>query len=146
MSKVLILNGPNLNLLGKREPEIYGRTSLQDLEQTLSAKAPINMQLDFFQSNHEGIMIERIHNLLDDPLSGIVINPGAWTHTSIALRDALVAVKTPFVEVHISNVCAREEFRHRSYFSDLALAVIAGCGFAGYEFALETLHRHFKDS
>ncbi|MDB4020914.1 type II 3-dehydroquinate dehydratase [Litorivicinus sp.] len=146
MSKVLILNGPNLNLLGKREPEIYGQTTLQDLQKTLSATAPINMQLEFFQSNHEGIMIDRIHNLLDDPLSGIVINPGAWTHTSIALRDALAAIKTPFVEVHISNVHGREAFRHHSYFSDLALAVIAGCGFAGYGFALETLHKHFKDS
>ena len=146
MSKVLILNGPNLNLLGKREPEIYGQTTLQDLQKTLSATAPINMQLEFFQSNHEGIMIDRIHNLLDDPLSGIVINPGAWTHTSIALRDALAAIKTPFVEVHISNVHGREAFRHHSYFSDLALAVIAGCGLAGYGFALETLHKHFKDS
>ena len=91
-------------------------------------------------------MIDRIHNLLDDPLSGIVINPGAWTHTSIALRDALAAIKTPFVEVHISNVHGREAFRHHSYFSDLALAVIAGCGLAGYGFALETLHKHFKDS
>jgi 3-dehydroquinate dehydratase-2 len=144
MSKILVLNGPNLNLLGRREPEVYGATTLQDLENGLIAKAPAGMSLEFYQSNHEGEIIDRIHQLMDQPVDGIVINPGAWTHTSVAIRDALSAVNVPFVEVHISNVHAREAFRHHSYFSDIALAVIAGCGIQGYRFALETLNRHLK--
>ena len=144
MPKVLILNGPNLNLLGRREPDIYGSTSLDDLEPTLQANIPEGMQLDFFQTNHEGEMIERVHQLIDTPVEGIVINPAAWTHTSVAIRDALIAVNTPLVEVHISNVHAREAFRRHSYVSDIALAVIAGCGLKGYAFALETLNQHLK--
>jgi 3-dehydroquinate dehydratase-2 len=144
MSKVLVLNGPNLNLLGRREPDVYGATTLQDLENGLIAKAPAGMSLEFYQSNHEGEIIDRIHQLMDEPVDGIVINPGAWTHTSVAIRDALSAVNVPFVEVHISNVHAREAFRHHSYFSDIALAVIAGCGIQGYTFALETLNRHLR--
>lgn len=145
MAEVLVLNGPNLNLLGRREPHIYGATTLLELEQSLVAKAPDDMSLTFFQTNHEGEMIERIQQLLDQPVSGIVINPAAWTHTSVAIRDALAATRIPFVEIHISNVHTREPFRHTSYFSDLALAVIAGCGLQGYEFALTTLHQHLKD-
>ncbi len=145
MAEVLVLNGPNLNLLGRREPHIYGATTLLELEQSLVAKAPNGMSLTFFQTNHEGEMIERIQQLLDQPVSGIVINPAAWTHTSVAIRDALAATRIPFVEIHISNVHTREPFRHTSYFSDLALAVIAGCGLQGYEFALTTLHQHLKD-
>ena len=144
MSKMLVLNGPNLNLLGRREPGVYGTTTLQELENNLSANAPSGMALEFFQSNHEGQMIDRIHRVMDEPVDGIVINPGAWTHTSVALRDALSAVVAPFVEVHISNVHAREAFRHHSYLSDIALAVIAGCGIQGYTFALETLDQRLK--
>jgi 3-dehydroquinate dehydratase-2 len=144
MPKVLILNGPNLNLLGRREPDIYGSTSLDDLEPILGANIPEGMQLNFFQTNHEGEMIERIHQLMDTPVEGIVINPAAWTHTSVAIRDALIAVNTPLVEVHISNVHAREAFRRHSYVSDIALAVIAGCGLQGYAFALETLNQHLE--
>ena len=144
MSKVLVLNGPNLNLLGRREPGVYGATTLQDLENGLLANAPSGIVLEFFQSNHEGQMIDRIHRVMDEPVDGIVINPGAWTHTSVAIRDALSAVAPPFVEVHISNVHAREVFRHHSYLADIALAVIAGCGMQGYTFALETLKKHLK--
>jgi len=144
MSKILVLNGPNLNLLGRREPGVYGTTTLQELENNLSANAPSGMALEFFQSNHEGQMIDRIHRVMDEPVDGIVINPGAWTHTSVAIRDALSAVAVPFVEVHISNVHAREAFRHHSYLSDIALAVIAGCGMQGYTFALETLDQRLK--
>ena len=144
MSKMLVLNGPNLNLLGRREPGVYGTTTLQELENNLSANAPSGMALEFFQSNHEGQMIDRIHRVMDEPVDGIVINPGAWTHTSVAIRDALSAVAVPFVEVHISNVHAREAFRHHSYLSDIALAVIAGCGMQGYIFALETLDQRLK--
>ena len=144
MSKMLVLNGPNLNLLGRREPGVYGTTTLQELENNLSANAPSGMALEFFQSNHEGQMIDRIHRVMDEPVDGIVINPGAWTHTSVAIRDALSAVAVPFVEVHISNVHAREAFRHHSYLSDIALAIIAGCGMQGYTFALETLDQRLK--
>jgi 3-dehydroquinate dehydratase II len=144
MSKVLVLNGPNLNLLGRREPDIYGETTLDQLAQMLKDSGPTAMQLEFFQSNHEGAMIDRVHQLIDQPMDGVVINPGAWTHTSVAIRDALSAAKKPIVEVHISNVHAREAFRHHSYFSDIALAVIAGCGMRGYFFALEILDQHLK--
>ena len=144
MRKVLILNGPNLNLLGRREPGIYGSTSLDDLETILGSNVPKGMHLSFFQSNHEGKMIERIHQLMDIPVDGVVINPAAWTHTSVAIRDALIAVNIPLIEVHISNVHAREAFRRHSYVSDIALAVIAGCGIHGYAFALETLNQHLN--
>ena len=144
MSKVLVLSGPNLNLLGRREPEVYGATTLDQLAQMLEDAAPTAMQLEFFQSNHEGAMIDRIHQLMDQPIDGIVINPGAWTHTSVAIRDALSAIKTPIVEVHISNIHARETFRHHSYFSDIAIAVIAGCGMQGYLCALQTLDQQVK--
>jgi len=144
MPKVLILNGPNLNLLGRREPDIYGTTKLDDLETILGSNAPRGMQLSFFQTNHEGEMIERIQQIMDTPVEGVVINPAAWTHTSVAIRDALVAINTPLVEVHISNIHAREAFRRHSYVSDIALAVIAGCGIQGYAFALETLNQKLK--
>ena len=144
MPKVLILNGPNLNLLGRRESDIYGSTNLNDLETILGSNSPQGMQLIFFQTNHEGEMIERIHQLMDTPVDGVIINPAAWTHTSLAIRDALIAVTIPLVEVHISNIHAREAFRHHSYVSDIALAVIAGCGIQGYVFALETLNQQLK--
>ena len=139
MTQVLVLNGPNLNLLGLREPDIYGDTTLIDLETELRKSIKDDVQLEFFQTNYEGQMIDRIHQIFDKPVDGIIINPGAWTHTSIALRDALSAVSIPIVEVHISNIHARESFRHRSYISGIAIGIIVGCGIAGYGFALQTL-------
>ncbi|WP_456417838.1 type II 3-dehydroquinate dehydratase [Thiolapillus sp.] len=138
MSKILILNGPNLNLLGSREPDHYGRYSLADIEQNLNAHtAAQGHSLDFFQSNAESRLIDRIHQAGRDDVDFILINPAALTHTSIALRDALLAVGIPFIEVHLSNVFAREPFRHHSYLSDVAVGVISGLGAQGYELALQ---------
>jgi 3-dehydroquinate dehydratase-2 len=145
MPEILVLNGPNLNLLGHREPDIYGRTTLEDLAEQLHETAPADTTLTFFQTNHEGDMIERIQALLNNPVTGVIFNPGAWTHTSVAIRDAVASVKPVLVEVHISNVHQREPFRQTSYFSDLAIAVIAGCGLNGYHFALQTILNHSKD-
>lgn len=145
MANIAVLNGPNLNLLGQREPSIYGAETLQTLEDSLRASAPAGVSIRTFQTNHEGAMLEHIHQLFSDRVDGVIINPAAWTHTSVAIRDALAALACPFVEVHISNVHRREAFRHHSYFSDLAIAVIAGCGFNGYHFALTTLLSHLKD-
>ncbi len=137
MSKFLILNGPNLNLLGKREPELYGATTLADIEQRLTQLATEqNQQVDFFQSNAEHELVSRIHAAADEMIDFIIINPAAFTHTSIALRDALLGVKIPFIEVHLSNVHAREDFRQHSYLSDIATGVICGLGAQGYEFAM----------
>ena len=138
MAKLLVLHGPNLNLLGSREPEIYGTDTLADIDarlQTLAAAA--GHELAGLQSNGEGELIERIHLARDEGVGFIVINPGAFTHTSIALRDALLGVEIPFIEIHLSNVHAREEFRRNSFLSDVARAVICGCGARGYEFALQ---------
>lgn len=141
MKKLLVLNGPNLNLLGTREPEVYGHMTLSDIESALMSQANSEgFALQCFQSNHEGALIDRVHQAKVDGLDGIVINPGAYTHTSIALRDALSAVSIPFVEVHMSNVYAREAFRHHSYFSDIAVSVMAGLGWKGYSFALRFLN------
>lgn len=135
---ILILNGPNLNLLGSREPQIYGSTTLADIERDLSTEAARRQaRATFFQSNHEGALVDRIHAARADGTEFIIINAGALTHTSIALRDALAAVAIPFVEVHLSNVHRREEFRHRSYLADLAVGVVAGLGPAGYRYALQ---------
>lgn len=135
--QILVLNGPNLNLLGSREPAVYGATTLAQIETGLrEAAAAQAVQLDCFQSNHEGALIDRVHAARDDGTTAIIINPGAFTHTSVALRDALAAVAIPFIEVHLSNVHRREAFRHQSYFSDLAEGVILGLGAAGYRFAL----------
>ena len=134
---VLVLNGPNLNLLGQREPEVYGSLTLDqivaDLTSTASAQ---NVSVQHFQSNHEGELIDAIH-AAQDKVDFIVINPAAFTHTSIALRDALLGVAIPFIEVHLSNVHARETFRHHSYLSDIAVGVICGLGASGYRYALE---------
>lgn len=135
MAYILVLNGPNLNLLGTREPEKYGSDTLPEIEQRLSQLAEAH-QLDFFQSNAEHELIERIHAAGQDGVDFIVINPAAFTHTSIALRDALLAVSIPFIEVHLSNVHAREQFRQHSYLSDIAVGVISGLGAQGYELAL----------
>lgn len=134
--KLLIINGPNLNLLGQREPEIYGHLTLADIEQGLAHKAQeLGVRCDFFQSNHEGELVDRIHQAMGQ-VDWIIINAGAYTHTSVALRDALSGVNIPFIEVHISNVHQREGFRHHSYLSDKAVAVICGLGAFGYEAAL----------
>lgn len=138
--RILVLHGPNLNLLGAREPEHYGRMTLADINLSLARLADsAGVELEAFQSNHEGALIERIHAARDQGVRAIIINPAAYTHTSVALRDALAAVAIPFVEVHLSNVHAREPFRHHSYFSDLAIGVISGLGHEGYRLALEFL-------
>jgi len=138
MARILLLHGPNLNLLGTREPGIYGAATLQDINTRLTfMTVQEGHQLDTLQSNHEGVLIDRIHAAGQDGTAFIVINPAAFTHTSVALRDALLAVKIPFVEVHLSNVHAREAFRHHSYFSDAAVGVICGLGAQGYEYALQ---------
>ncbi len=138
--RVLVLHGPNLNLLGTREPEHYGRVTLSDINMALARMADAaSVDLESFQSNHEGALIERIHAAREQGVRAIIINPAAYTHTSVALRDALAAVAIPFVEVHLSNVHAREPFRHHSYFSDLAIGVICGLGHQGYLLAREYL-------
>jgi 3-dehydroquinate dehydratase II len=138
MSKTIyVLNGPNLNLLGKRQPEIYGSETLADVEAKVRARAAtLGLEIEFFQSNHEGAIIDKIHEAREQA-QGIIINPAAYTHTSVAILDALNAFESPVVEVHISNVHKRESFRHHSYVSLRAEAVIAGMGTLGYEVALE---------
>ena len=137
MTAILLLNGPNLNLLGTREPETYGRLTLADIEQQAAAHAQtLGYPLSGFQTTAEPALIDRIHAAKHDGTGFIIINPGAWTHTSIALRDALLGVSIPFIEVHISNVHAREAFRQHSYLSDIARGVITGLGAQGYEFAI----------
>jgi len=138
--RILVVHGPNLNLLGTREPEHYGHVTLADINLALARVAEgANVDLESFQSNHEGALIERIHAAREQGVGAIIINPAGYTHTSVALRDALAAVAIPFIEVHLSNVHARESFRHQSYFSDLALGVISGLGHEGYVLALEYL-------
>ncbi len=138
MPNILVLNGPNLNLLGVREPNIYGRQTLGDIEQTLASRASERgYSIDFLQSNAEHALIDRIHLGFSQGVEYILFNPGAFTHTSVALRDALLATNIPFVEVHLSNVHARESFRKHSYFSDIAKGIICGFGSMGYEFALQ---------
>lgn len=142
MPKLLLLNGPNLNLLGTREPEIYGTDTLQDIEQRLAQEATQSgYELQCFQSNAESALIERIHQARTDGVAFILINPAAFTHTSIALRDALSGVQIPFIEIHLSNVHAREPFRHHSYLSDIACGVICGLGSDGYHYALASAIR-----
>lgn len=161
--RILLINGPNLNLLGKREPHIYGSTSLADVVSQAHAQArSLDVTLDTFQSNHEGAIVDRIQEAAGwgpnsttttagaagagdfQKVSAIIINPGAYTHTSVAIRDALAGVAIPFVEVHISNVHARETFRQHSYLSEKAVAVIAGLGVFGYQAALEFVATHLK--
>ena len=136
--RILVLHGPNLNLLGLREPEHYGRATLDSINQELRDTAQkAGVRLEAFQSNSESDLIAKIQSLATDKADFIIINPAAFTHTSVALRDALSAVKIPFIEVHLSNVHAREPFRHHSYFSDLAVGVICGLGAQGYRMALD---------
>lgn len=139
MSRFLLLNGPNLNLLGTREPEVYGSTTLQEVELDLRQNALLaGHELDYFQSNAESALIDRIHQAREDKVNFIIINPAAYTHTSVAIRDALLGVNIPFIEVHLSNVHARETFRHHSYLSDIAKGVICGLGVDGYTYALSS--------
>lgn len=142
--KLLLVNGPNLNLLGTREPEVYGSATLADIERAAAAQAAAEgAVLASFQSNHEGALIDRIHAARAEGIDAIIINPGGLTHTSVALRDALAGVAIPFVEVHISNIHKREEFRHHSFLSGIAVGVICGLGIDGYgaaiDFALKKL-------
>ena len=135
---VLVINGPNLNTLGTREPEIYGTTTLADIEARLVAQgAEAGLVVECFQSNHEGEIIDRLHAARADGTRFVIINPGAFTHTSVAIRDAFAAISVPFCEVHISNVHAREEFRRHSYLSDLAVGVLTGFGVFGYTMAMD---------
>ena len=138
MARILLINGPNLNLLGEREPQTYGHTSLAEIENRLVAQAAaVGLTLATFQSNAEHELIDAIHAARTQDVGFVIINPGAFTHTSIALRDALLGVAIPFIEVHLSNVHAREKFRQHSYLSDVAAGVITGLGVQGYEFALQ---------
>ncbi len=138
VKNILVLHGPNLNLLGTREPAVYGRVTLDEINSKLSALAASKgAKLAYFQSNAEAELIERVQKALADGTEFIIINPAAYTHTSVAIRDALAAVAIPFVEIHLSNVFARESFRRESFFSDIAVGVISGLGATGYELALQ---------
>ena len=134
---ILVLNGPNLNLLGSREPEVYGTDTLEDIEKNLNSIAKEqNVNINFYQSNSENELINKLHVAKEEKVDAIIINPGAFTHTSIALRDAFLGVNIPFIEVHISNIYKREEFRKKSFLSDISEGLITGLGVNGYEFAL----------
>ncbi len=147
MASLLVLHGPNLNLLGTREPDVYGTTTLDQINADLSDRAgTLGNRLEFYQSNAEHELIERIHQAQRDKVDLIIINPGALTHTSIALRDALLGVAIPFIEVHISNVFAREEFRRHSFLSDVAVGVISGLGVQGYRLALDAAQQVLGES
>lgn len=140
---ILVLHGPNLNLLGTREPQVYGSLTLAEIDGRLGALADVDQaKVQAFQSNHEGELVDRIQAARVDGTEFIIINAGAYTHTSVAIRDALAAVALPFIEVHISNVYRREAFRHHSYLSDLAVGVVAGLGVAGYEAAMRYALAH----
>lgn len=141
MYKILLLNGPNLNLLGQREPEVYGYETLADVVARAEGKAKeLGNSLQSLQSNAEHELVDRIHQAKTEQVDMIIFNPGAFTHTSIALRDALLGVKIPFIELHLSNVFAREEFRQHSFLSDIAIGIISGMGPKGYELAVEAAH------
>lgn len=145
--KVLVINGPNLNLLGTREPQTYGSTTLAEVEAGLRAQADqLGIELQCFQSNHEGAIVDRVHAAHRDGVAFAMINPGAFTHTSVAIRDAFAGVAIPFVEIHISNVYRREAFRHHSYLSGIAEAVMCGFGTLGYTLALQFIHARLRQS
>ena len=146
MAKILVLHGPNLNLLGVREPAVYGRTTLAEIDARLIERAEeCGHAVETFQSNAEHDLVNRVQAALDDGTAWVLLNPAAFTHTSVALRDALAASRLPFIEIHLSNPHAREPFRHKSYFSDLAKAVISGCGADSYRYALEHVIRRLAD-
>lgn len=143
--KVLVIHGPNLNLLGKREPEVYGHQTLEDIDRSLTVLAEeLKVSVETYQSNHEGALIDRIHGAVDDGFSGVIINPGGLTHTSVALRDAIASVDLPVIEVHLSNIHAREEFRKHSYVSAVVIGQVAGFGAASYQLALRGMVAHFS--
>ncbi len=140
IKKIQVINGPNLNMLGKREPEIYGSLSLEKINDELMQLAKsLGLGLDFFQSNHEGAIIDKIHEGFNKNIKGIIINPGALTHTSIALRDALLLLSCPIVEIHLSNIYKREIFRHKSMLADIVTGQISGFGAYGYQMALNAI-------
>lgn len=142
---VHVINGPNLNMLGKREPEVYGNLSLDDINQGLEAlAAELGLALCFFQSNHEGAILDHIHSIFEQDPAGLIINPGAFTHTSVALRDGLLLLSCPLIEVHLSNVHKREPFRHKSMIADLALGQLTGFGYFGYHMALRSIHHQLN--
>jgi len=146
MASLLLINGPNLNLLGTREPGVYGHTNLKDLETRLETMADeLGHNLQCFQSNAEHEIVNRIQQAKEDAVEFILLNPGAFTHTSIAMRDAILAVSIPFIEIHLSNVFAREDFRHSSYFSDIAAGCLFGLGAIGYELALQAASRQLSE-
>jgi 3-dehydroquinate dehydratase-2 len=139
MKKMLVLNGPNINMLGIREPAVYGNITLAEIEKSISSLAKeLKIEVEFFQSNHEGKIVDKIQDSVNK-ISGIIINPAAFTHTSIAIRDALSSIFVPTIEVHISNIYAREEFRHKSYIATAAIGQITGLGIDGYLFALRKI-------
>ena len=147
MSSFLLINGPNLNLLGSREPDVYGATSLKDIEtRCVEVAKELGHELVCFQSNAEHELIDRVQQAAADGVEFIILNPGGFTHTSVALRDAFLAVQIPFIEIHLSNTFAREEFRHNSYFSDIASSCLFGFGALGYELALRAAHQHVSKS
>ena len=147
MSEILLLNGPNLNLLGSREPEVYGATRLEDIEANcIELAEALGHTLDCYQSNAEHKLVDRVQKAAKDNVAFIIINPGAFTHTSVALRDAFLAVDIPFIELHLSNTFAREEFRHNSYFSDIAQACLFGLGAYGYELAVHAASEYIGDA
>lgn len=147
MASLLLINGPNLNLLGQREPAVYGATDLRAVEQTLSHQATeLGHRFSAFQSNAEHEIVERLQQAAADKVDFILLNPAAFTHTSIAIRDALLAVAIPFIEIHVSNTFARETFRHKSYFSDIASGCLFGLGTFGYELALQAASRQLADA
>ena len=147
MSEILLLNGPNLNLLCSREPEVYGATRLEDIEANcIELAEALGHTLDCYQSNAEHKLVDRVQQAAKDNVAFIIINPGAFTHTSVALRDAFLAVDIPFIELHLSNTFAREEFRHNSYFSDIAQACLFGLGAYGYELAVHAASEYIGDA
>jgi len=138
--KILVIHGPNLNLLGKREKDLYGDFTLEEIDRELEKfSMSLDVKIEFFQSNHEGWIVDKIQ---ETEANGLLINPAAFTHTSVAIRDTLLAVKKPFIEVHLSNIFAREDFRRHSYFADLAIGVISGFGKEGYLYGLKELHKY----
>ncbi len=144
--KILIINGPNLNILGKREPTIYGNLTLEQIELKISDLAiQLNIEVDFVQSNHEGVLIDSIQQANENGFSGIILNAAAYSHTSIALHDAIKSTNTPVIEVHLSNIYAREDFRHHSYISAVSIGQISGFGLDSYLLALRAINRHLNE-
>lgn len=145
--RILVVHGPNLNMLGTREPGHYGSSTLSEINQSLAELGgSLSVDITTFQSNHEGELVDRIHQATDEHIDGIIINPAAYTHTSIALRDAMLAINIPFIEVHLSNIHRREDFRHRSLLADAATGIVAGFGATSYLLALRGLQNHLQQA